>query len=40
MPTKDLTVRVYVGARHELVNELNREEVIAALASFVERVTA
>lgn len=39
MPTKDLTVRVYPGARHELVNELNRDEVIAALVSFVERVT-
>jgi alpha-beta hydrolase superfamily lysophospholipase len=40
MPTKDLTVRVYPGARHELVNELNRDEVIAALATFVERVAA
>ena len=40
MPTNDLTVRVYPGGRHELVNELNREEVIAALATFVERVTA
>ena len=39
MPTKDLTVRVYAGARHELVNELNRDEVIGALATFVERVT-
>ena len=40
MPTKDLTVRVYPGARHELVNELNRDEVIGALVTFVERVTA
>ena len=40
MPTKDLTVRVYPGARHELVNELNREEVIEALATYVERATA
>ena len=40
MPTKDLTVRVYPGARHELVNEFNRDEVIATLATFVERVTA
>ena len=39
MPTLDLTVRVYPGARHELVNELNREEVIAALASFIDRVS-
>ena len=38
MPTKDLTVRVYPEARHELVNELNRDEVIAALATFAERV--
>ena len=40
MPTQDLTVRVYPGARHELVNELNRDEVIDALVTFVERVTA
>ncbi|MGZ5382703.1 MAG: alpha/beta hydrolase [Acidimicrobiia bacterium] len=38
MPTKDLTARVYAEARHELVNELNRDEVITALATFVERV--
>ncbi len=38
MPTKDLTVRVYPEARHELVNELNREEVIDALATFARRV--
>ncbi len=37
-PTFDLTVRVYPGARHELVNELNREEVIGELATFVERI--
>jgi alpha-beta hydrolase superfamily lysophospholipase len=37
-PTLDLTVRVYPGARHELVNELNREEVIDAIATFVERI--
>lgn len=40
MPTKDLTARVYPGARHELVNELNRDEVIAAMETFVARVTA
>ena len=38
MPTKDLTVRVFPDARHELVNELNRDEVMEALARFVERV--
>jgi alpha-beta hydrolase superfamily lysophospholipase len=40
MPTKDLTVRVYPDARHELVNELNRDEVLAALSTFVKRVAA
>ena len=39
MPTMDLTVRVYEGARHELVNELNRDEVIAALRAFSARVS-
>ena len=39
MPTKDLTVRVYEAARHELVNELNREQVINALGVFAERVS-
>jgi alpha-beta hydrolase superfamily lysophospholipase len=39
MPTKDLTVRVFPDARHELVNELNRDEVVETLARFVERVT-
>lgn len=37
-PTLDLTVRVYPGARHELVNETNREDVIAEIVDFVERV--
>jgi alpha-beta hydrolase superfamily lysophospholipase len=39
MPTRDLTVRVYDGARHELVNELNRDQVITALSHFAARVT-
>jgi alpha-beta hydrolase superfamily lysophospholipase len=38
MPTKDLTIRVYAEARHELVNELNRDEVITAVVAFAERV--
>jgi alpha-beta hydrolase superfamily lysophospholipase len=37
-PTRDLTVRVYPGARHELVNELNRDQVIGEILAFVERV--
>jgi alpha-beta hydrolase superfamily lysophospholipase len=40
MPTMDLTVRVFEGARHELVNELNRDEVIATLRAFSARVSA
>jgi alpha-beta hydrolase superfamily lysophospholipase len=38
MPTSDLTVRIYPDARHELVNELNRDEVILALGTFIKRV--
>ena len=34
----DLTVRIYPGARHEILNETNREEVIAALNSWLDRV--
>jgi alpha-beta hydrolase superfamily lysophospholipase len=37
-PTTDLTVRVYPGARHELVNETNKGEVIAEIAHFAARV--
>jgi alpha-beta hydrolase superfamily lysophospholipase len=37
-PTRDLTVRVYPGARHELVNELNRDEVISEIVAFARRV--
>lgn len=40
MPSKLLTVQIYPGARHELVNELNRAEVIAELVRFVRRVTS
>jgi len=37
-PTDDLTVRVFPGARHELVNETNRTEVIDEILRFVERI--
>lgn len=37
-PTYDLTVRVYPGARHEVLNEINRSEVIAEVADFCTRV--
>ena len=34
----DVTVRVYPGARHEILNETNRDEVLADLASWIDRV--
>jgi alpha-beta hydrolase superfamily lysophospholipase len=34
----DMTVRVYPGARHEILNETNRDEVIATLNSWLDRV--
>ena len=36
----DLEEVVYPGARHEVFNETNRDEVLAKVAGFVERVTA
>jgi alpha-beta hydrolase superfamily lysophospholipase len=33
-----VTVRVYPGARHEILNETNRDEVIAELNSWLDRV--
>ena len=38
MPSDDKTLKVYPGAKHELVNELNRDEVIADIAEWVARV--
>lgn len=37
---KDLTVKVYEGGRHEMLNETNRAEVVADLAAWLERVAA
>ena len=37
-PTGDLTMRVFPGARHELVNETNRAEVIGEIIRFVTRL--
>lgn len=34
----DVTLRVYEGARHEIVNETNREEVFADLLAWLDRV--
>jgi alpha-beta hydrolase superfamily lysophospholipase len=36
----DVTVRTYPGARHEILNETNRAEVIAELTSWLDRVLA
>lgn len=38
MPTEDLTIHVYEGARHEVLNEINREEVIGHLSSWLDRI--
>jgi alpha-beta hydrolase superfamily lysophospholipase len=38
LPTADLTIRVFPGARHELVNETNRLEVMGEIVRFVTRV--
>lgn len=36
----DFTERVYAGAKHEIFNETNRQEVIDEVVAFVDRVTA
>ncbi len=38
MPTQDLTVHVYEGARHEVLNETNRDEVIGHLCDWLDRI--
>ncbi|WP_419947320.1 alpha/beta hydrolase [Candidatus Poriferisodalis sp.] len=40
MPSDDKTIRLYEGARHELVNETNRDEIIDEITGFVTRVAA
>ena len=35
---QDLTVKVYPGGRHEMLNETNRAEVVADLTAWLERV--
>lgn len=37
MPGEEATIRLFKGARHELVNETNRDEVIDELVRFVDR---
>jgi alpha-beta hydrolase superfamily lysophospholipase len=36
----DVTVRTYPGARHEILNETNRDEIIAELVGWIDRVAA
>lgn len=36
----DITYRSYPDARHEILNELNREEVEDDLIAWIERVTS
>ena len=36
----DVTVRVYPGARHEILNETNRDEIIAELSDWLDRVAS
>ncbi len=39
MPTAELTVHVYEGARHEVLNETNRDEVIGHLITWIDRIS-
>ena len=39
MATEDVTVHLYEGARHEVLNEINRDEVIGDLVAWFRRVT-
>ena len=34
----DVTIRTYPAARHEVLNETNRDEIIADLSSWLDRV--
>ena len=38
MPTEDVTVHLYDGGRHEVLNDSNRDEVIGHLTAWVDRV--
>ena len=37
---KDVTVALYPGARHEVFNETNRDEITADLIAWLDRITA
>jgi alpha-beta hydrolase superfamily lysophospholipase len=36
----DVTVRTYPGARHEVLNETNRDQIIGELITWIDRVLA
>lgn len=38
MPTEDVTVHLFEGARHELLNEINRDEITQRLVEWIDRV--
>ena len=38
MPTEDVTIHIFEGARHEVLNESNRDEIIGHLSEWIERV--
>jgi alpha-beta hydrolase superfamily lysophospholipase len=38
MPTEDVTIHLYDDGRHEVLNDSNRDEVIADLATWIDRV--
>jgi len=40
MPTDDLTIHVYRGARHEVLSETNRDEVIGHLSDWIDRLSS
>ena len=40
MPAADKTIHTLEGARHEVLNEINRDQVIRYLTDWVDRVTA
>ena len=37
---ENVTVRMYVDARHELINEINRKEVYEDILAWTEKVLA
>ena len=36
----DLAIKLYPDARHEILNELNKDEVYSDFLAFIDRVTA